>query len=170
MALRFEPLEWPAEQADVAAFLASNVWPFHGAPQLTETDAAAVCVYGADVATFWIRNGDETVGMIRLLDIDDLDDGSGSPLFDLRIAERYRGRGIGREAVQWLTRDLFASYPHLHRIEATTRSDNVAMQTVLSQCGYRQEGRMVEAWLNADGSRQDALTYAILRREHSAHR
>jgi RimJ/RimL family protein N-acetyltransferase len=39
------------------------------------------------------------------------------------------------------------------------------MQTVLDRCGYRREGRLVEAWVGADGTRADTLVYAILRRE-----
>ena len=167
MTLIFEPLDWPAEQAEVVAFLTSNIWPFHASSLLTAEDAAGVRVHESDVATYWIRESDETVGLIRLLDIDDLDDGSGSPLFDLRIAEQHRGRGLGCDAVRWLTHLLFTSYTRLHRIEATTRDDNFAMQTVFSRCGYRLEGRMAEAWLNADRTRNDALTYAILRREHN---
>lgn len=118
---------------------------------------------GDDIATFWIRDGEDTIGLIRLFDLDDLD--NGSPLFDLRIDENHRGRGIGRFAVRWLTAHLFTTYPGLHRIEATTRSDNLAMQAVFAHCSYRQEGRMLEAWKNADGTRSDTLTYAILRRE-----
>ncbi len=56
------------------------------------------------------------------------------------------------------------------RIEATTRHDNTAMQKVFDRCGYRQEGRLVEAWVSADGSRFDTLIYAILRREWSVSR
>ena len=67
--------------------------------------------------------------------------------------------------MDWLTAYLFTTYPGLHRIEATTRADNAAMQAVLVRCGYRLEGTMVEAWKQADGTRFDSLTYAILRRE-----
>jgi RimJ/RimL family protein N-acetyltransferase len=119
-----------------------------------------------DVATFWIRDDGQTIGMIRLLDLDQLD--VGSPLFDLRKAENHRGCGIGRHAVHWLTGHLFGAYPILHRIEATTRDDNLAMQSVFTHCGYRLEGRLLEAWRNADGTRSDTLTYAILRREYGA--
>jgi RimJ/RimL family protein N-acetyltransferase len=162
--MRFEPVRWPDDADDVVAFLVASTWPFHGTPSLMPADAAEVTVASDEVASFWIREGDETVGLVRLLDLADLDDGS--PLFDLRIAEAQRGRGVGRQAVGWLTGHLFTTYPELHRIEATTRGDNAAMQAVFAQCGYRLEGRFVEAWKNADGSRHDALVYAILRHEH----
>lgn len=165
MGLRFELLDWPVDAPKVVEFLSSNEWPFHGRQRLSSAEAEAVGVVGDDIATYWIRDGDETIGMIRLFDLDDIDDGS--PLFDLRIAEGHRGRGVGREAVRWLTRHLFAAYPGLHRIEATTRADNLAMQAVFDRCGYRLEGRMVEAWKNTDGTWSDTLVYAILYREHA---
>ena len=85
-----------------------------------------------DVLTFWIRDRGKTVGMVRLFDLDDLD--VGSPLFDLRIAEGHRGRGLGRQAVHWLTDHLFTTFAMLHRIEATTRDENMAMQAVFAHC------------------------------------
>lgn len=163
MTLAFDPLRWPDEATDAVAFLTGHEWPFHGRPRLTAAEAAEVCVSADDVVTFWIRDAGETIGMIRVFDLDDLE--TGSPLFDLRIAEAHRGRGVGRLAVRWLADHLFTTFPVLHRIEATTRSDNLAMQAVFARCGYRQEGRLVEAWANADGTRADTLVYAILRRE-----
>lgn len=168
MALEFDPLHWPEDAQTVVEFLTASEWPCHGVPLLSRTDAAKVSVVANDTATFWIRNGAETVGLIRLLDLDDLD--VGSPLFDLRIAQGHRGRGVGRQAVRWLTDHLFTTFPELHRIEARTRDDNQAMQAVFAHCGWRLEGRFVEAWTNSDGTRSDALSYALLRREYSAHR
>ena len=51
------------------------------------------------------------------------------------------------------------------RIEATTRHGHTAMQRIFKRCHYRQEGRLVEAWVSSDGSRFDTLTDAIFRRE-----
>ncbi len=166
--LSFDSLVWPDDAEAAILFLTSNEWPFHGLRRLTPDQAATVTVVGDDVASFWIRADSETIGLIRVFDLDDLADGS--PLFDLRLAEAHRGRGVGRAAVTWLTDHLFETYAELHRIEATTRHDNLAMQAVFSQCQYRLEGRMVEAWSNADGTRSDTLTYAILRREWEAQR
>jgi len=150
MLLTFDPLHWPEDAPTVVAFLASNEWPFHPVPLLSPTDAKKVSVEADDIATFWIRSGDEAVGLIRLLDLDDLD--VASPLFDLRVADGHRGLGVGRQAVRWLTDHLFTTYPELHRIEATTRVDNQAMQKVFAHCSWRLEGRFVEAWTNADGT------------------
>jgi len=164
MDVRFERVEMPDDGEAVVEFLVANQWPFHGVPDLSRAAAAQIPVGSDDIASFWIRQGAAMVGLVRLLDLGDVE--IGSPIFDLRIAEEHRGRGIGRRAVAWLTGHLFTTYSTLHRIEATTRDDNTAMQVALARCGYRQEGRFVEAWANTDGSRRDALTYAILRREH----
>ncbi len=164
MDLQFKPLDLPADEPAVVEFLSTNEWPFHAEPHLSSDTAAQVRVESDDITSFWICEGVTTVGLLRIMDLDDLE--AGSPLFDLRVAEAHRGRRIGRRSVTWLTDYLFTTYPALHRIEATTRDDNVAMQSVFAHCGYRLEGRFVEAWTNADGSRSDALSYAILRHEN----
>lgn len=113
--------------------------------------------------SFWIRVHGAAIGLIRVFDRSDL--GVGSPLLDLRLAKGQRGRGIGTMSVRWLTSHLFSTYPQLVRIEATTRPDNHAMQTVFERCGCRHEGRLVESCVSADGTRSDTLVYATLRRE-----
>lgn len=162
----FEPLVWPDDAEQAARFLASNPWPFHQRAHLAPDQAAQVTLADDETVAFWVRVGSERAGLIRVFDLGDLVDGS--PLFDLRLAARYRGMGLGRAAVDWLTWHLFVTYPELRRIEATTRHDNVAMQRVFAHCGYRLEGRLVEAWANADGTRADTLIYAVLRREWEA--
>lgn len=163
MELTFEPVQWPGDAFDVVHFLTSSEWPFHGAARLTSAEAASVAMADEDTASSWILCAERPTGLIRSLDMSDL--AEGRPLFDLRLAEGERGRGVGPVAVRWLTGHLFAEHPELMRIEATTRHDNTAMQKVFDRCGDRQEGRLVEAWVGADGSRFDTLMYAILRRE-----
>ena len=163
MSFEVVPVSLPADQEAAIEFLTSNGWPFHGVARLTREQAAAVELLSDDTASFWIHDGDRNIGLLRAFDLDDLE--SGSPLLDIRIAESYRGHGVGRFGVAWLTHHLFANHPVLHRIEAITRHDNFAMQAVFGHCGYRLEGRLVEAWRSATGTRHDTLIYAILRRE-----
>ncbi len=164
----FVPVVWPADAEAAVAFLSSNEWPYHGQPILSEEQAAKVRLVGDEIESFWVKASDETIGLIRVFDLEDLD--VGSPLLDIRIAHPHRGQGVGTAAVSWVVDHLFSSYSQLHRIEATTRHDNLPMQRVFDRCGFRLEGRMLEAWANADGSRADTWTYAILRREWSATR
>jgi len=151
------------DRGEVDRFLAAHSWPFHGRPTLSLVDAHAVVLEAADVESFTIRDQGELVGLVRLFDLDDLL--SGSPLFDLRIATTHRGRGLGTASVTWLSTHLFDAHPELHRIEATTRGDNVAMMTVLERCRYVREGVLREAWRSENGERHDTMVYGLLRRD-----
>jgi len=164
MRLTFERVS-TAETSAIVAFLSGSDWPFHGAARLSVAEAAAISLSNAETRSFWIRDDGTVVGLVRLLDLDDVDDGS--PLFDLRIASGYRGQGFGTAAAKWLSDYLFVEYPVLHRIEATTRSDNAAMIAILDRCGYHHEGLLREAWKGRDGSRHDTMLYGLLRREWS---
>ena len=109
MALRFEPLNLPEDESAVVDFLVESEWPFHGQPRLSRVEAAQVCVASDDVASYWISEDGGAIGLIRLMDLNDV--GDGSPLFDLRIADAHRGRGVGYRAVNWLTKHLFTGFP-----------------------------------------------------------
>jgi RimJ/RimL family protein N-acetyltransferase len=148
----------PADHDAVVQFLCSHEWPYHARRHILPAD---VDDPADDEVRFWIIHEEQRVGLIRLFDLDDVEDGS--PLFDLRIAPAHRGVGLGRAAVRWLTGHLFATYPNLHRVEATTRHDNLAMQRVLDVCGYQLEGRLRESWPGEDGVRFDTLVYGVLR-------
>jgi RimJ/RimL family protein N-acetyltransferase len=164
MELTFERVS-PDQASVVAAFLCGEEWPFHGTARLSAAEAELISVSGADTRAFWIHDAGNAVGLVRLLDLDDVDDGS--PLFDLRIASGHRGRGVGTAAVTWLSDYLFVEFPALHRVEATTRGDNAAMIAVLERCGYRHEGVLREAWKSSDGSYHDTMIYGLLRHEWS---
>lgn len=166
MQLSFIPLELPAEQDLLVNWLTSESWPFHVNPHPTRAMVLAWVqagiFTGTNHQTFWIRaDVSDPMGLIRLYDLDDVDDGY--PLFDLRIRAAYRGQGIGQQSMQWLTRYLFETWPQLRRIAGTTRSDNRAMRQVLYHCGYAKEGRFRDDWQSTDGQRYDVIQYAILR-------
>ena len=127
VAITFRSIISPADGDAVAQFLSSNSWPYHSRPAVSADEAAQIELASESVESYWILDGGVAVGLVRLLDLDDIDLG-GSPVFDLRIGEARRGRGIGTRTVNWLTRRLFVTHPTLHRIEATTRADNVAMR------------------------------------------
>lgn len=159
----FNQVHLPADDAVVVEFLTGHEWPFHSRARLSPGDVSEMNIDSDTADSYWITLDGERCGLVRLLDLDDVE--SGSPVFDLRIAPAQRGRGLGRAAVQWLTAHLFRTYPALHRIEATTRHDNLAMQRVLDRCGYRLEGTLRESWRNQDGSRHATLVYGIVRPE-----
>jgi RimJ/RimL family protein N-acetyltransferase len=167
MELSFQPLSLLAEREVLADFLSSHTWPFHSSSQLNREEIVQKIDEGAfsstDTQTFWIINSDNHVGLIELFDLDDVEDGS--PLFDLRIHPEFRGQGVGKQAVTWLTQYLFETYPVLGRIEGTTRADNVAMRKVFLGCSYVKEGHIRKSWAAEDGKKLDTVIYGILRED-----
>lgn len=158
---RFERMDRSDAEA-LTDLLASEDWPYHcGGTRDRDAvlDRVASGYYDSEsVRTFWIVDDGRRVGLVRLEDI-----GHGAPMFDLRIRRSDRGRGVGREAVVWLTRYLFEELPDITRIEATTRQDNQAMRRVFRRCGYAKEAHYRQAWPTTGGSSADAVGYAILR-------
>lgn len=165
MPVSFPSVETLRDHDKLVQFLCDDEWPFHGRPRLTAGDVVAIDFASDDVASFWIVDHDDNVGLVRLLDLNDI--GEGTPLFDLRIASRHRGRGYGAQATTWIVDHLFTKYPELHRIEADTRHDNAVMQGVLSNAGFTLEGRLRESWCSSDGRRFDTLIYGLLRTDPS---
>ena len=160
--LSFEEIDAEQDRGAVVALLAINDWPFHGSNRLSEELAAGVPLGPPEeVRAFWIVENLDRIGIVRLLDLEDADDGSVQ--FDLRVAQAHRGRGVGQRAVAWLTQFLFSSYPSLHRIEAATRIDNHAMRKALERNRYKLEGRLRETWPSQDGVRFDTALYGRLR-------
>jgi RimJ/RimL family protein N-acetyltransferase len=157
----FKRVEVPRDHRELVRFLCNDEWPYHGQPKLAPADVVAMDFASSDVISFWVMERRQTVGLIRLLDLGDVV--GGSPLFDLRIASEHRGRGYGKRAAQWIVDHLFTDCPELHRVEANTRADNAAMQTVLSAVGFTLEGRLRDAWRGAEGQRFDTMIYGILR-------
>jgi len=159
----YQPLR-RADAADFGAFLAAESWPFHAGGPVNREQVAGKVADGyydsASVRTHWILVGGRRCGFVKAFDLDD-----GTPLFDLRIAAAYRGRGVGTAAVAWLIRYLFKLLPDIGRIEATTRADNVAMRAVLRASGFVKEAHYRQAWPDSQGFLHDAIGYAILRRD-----
>ena len=169
-ALRFEPVRLPGDAAALTDFLTRQPWPFHVGTSLTASGVrsriAAGGFDGATVRSFWIvddAGADGPHGRVGLVRLEDL--GDGDPLFDLRVDERHRGRGVATAAVRWLTRWLFTELPAAGRVEANARVDNTAMRAVLERCGYVKEAHHRRAWPGADGAVHDGIGYAVLRQD-----
>jgi len=146
-------VEIPRDEPDLVDFLCADEWPFHGRRQLSVEDVRGIDFGSADVASFWVVDGDERLGLIRIFDLGDI--GEGAPRFDLRIAKTHRGRGYGTDAARWIVSHLFTTYPELHRAEANTRDDNAAMRAVLSRAGFTLEGRLRQSWRGNDEEGDD---------------
>jgi len=161
--VEFEHVETPGDLQQLVKFLCNDGWPFHGQRRLTPDDVIAMDFTSAEAVSYWIIEQGHVVGLIRVLDLSDI--GRGAPLLDIRIAGEHRGRRLGTRATHWVVGHLFDSYPDLHRIEAATRHDNTAMQRVLSNTGFVNEGRLRDAWWSDSGQWFDTMIFGMLRRD-----
>ena len=75
----------------------------------------------------------------------DIADG-GNPVFDLRLADDHRGRGLAAPILHALTDLVFRRWPSVHRFEGQTRDDNVAMRAAFRRAGWVHEGCYRDAW------------------------
>ncbi|UOY92492.1 GNAT family N-acetyltransferase [Ectobacillus sp. JY-23] len=146
---------------ELIMFLTSETWSFHGQSSLSEEDVrkSAARYTGPGTQTFWITEGKEKVGMIRVFELED-------PIcmFDLRLRSKHRGKGIGAVAVRWMTDYVFTHYPHIIRIEGHTRYDNLAMRKTLFNSGYVKEAYHRKAWPQG-GALFDSIGYAMIRED-----
>ena len=167
MSANFVPLELPAERKVLAAWLSGDHWPFHSNLKLEREQVLKWIdgnyFDGPNNATFWITLETEPVGLIRLFGLEDI--GDGEPMFDLRIRNAFRGRGLGTQAVQWLTDHLFSKHEILGRIAGTTRVDNLAMRGAFRRCGYAKEAHYRRSWPSVESQFFDTVAYGILRED-----
>jgi RimJ/RimL family protein N-acetyltransferase len=153
------------ESRKLAAWLASDRWPFHGLRQeWTEADVLAAVAAGefTDGAnrSFWVLSGDDRVGLLRFRYLDEP-----SPDVDVRVLTRFRGRGIATAMVVWAAGYIFTETDR-HRLYGETRIDNVAMRRVFDRCGWTQEAHYRASWPDGEGGWVDSVGYAILRSDH----
>ncbi|GIN85936.1 hypothetical protein J6TS2_23220 [Heyndrickxia sporothermodurans] len=151
------------ESEELITFMLNNRWEFHSDPNPTREEIKRGIQngwYKNDRQTFWVESSGQKMGLIIIHDFSDT-----IPLFDLRLSENYRGRGLGKACVKWLTNYLFQLSDKKIRIEAYTRADNYPMRKTLWNCGYVKEGYMRNAWENKDGTISDSVCYAIIRKD-----
>lgn len=160
-----------SEKEIIINFLSSGYWQYHSTPKISkeklEKQFDSGYFNGEGIRTFWIINENENseIGVIRLFDLGSDPDDDETPLFDIKIKEEFRGKGVGFEALKWLTDFVFTNYPNKLRFEATTRVDNIAMRRVFEKCGFVKEAHYRLAWPDKDGNRYDCTGYAILKQD-----
>jgi RimJ/RimL family protein N-acetyltransferase len=164
----FVPVDVAAEADALRAFLATNAFPFHGNPHPTTEDVDRRIAGGdfeaPDHEALWVEvAGAGRVGLVVLDDIEDP-----GIMFDLRLAEASRGRGLGAHVLRALTDHVFRSHPHATRFEGQTRDDNRAMRRSLLAAGFVKEAHYRDGWPVAGGAPRDSVAYGILRRDHEA--
>lgn len=152
-----------ADRAELVAFLSGSAFPFHVGERLTREQADARIDGGAydapDRAAWWVEaEGRGHVGVVVLRDLDD--DG---PVIDLRLAEEHRGAGLAAPALRALADVVFTTMPRVHRLEGTTREDNLPMRRAFTRAGFVQESYHRQSWPRPDGPPLAAAGYALIR-------
>ena len=166
MSIVLEPIDPRGSDRDrLIEFFSENVFPFHANSGSRTPEQAAAFVDSAGFvgdggAAFWVV--DPECGRVGVVRFDDL--GDDTPMFDLRLDERHRGRGLGVPTLRAVTDHLFTT-TSANRFEGQTREDNIAMRKVFLRCGWIKEAHYREAWPVEGGAPLAAVGYGILRRD-----
>lgn len=160
--LRINPEE---EREALVEFMTSNTFPFHGVASPTRQDVTQAIDDGRyrseENDSYWLLNDrGRRVGLLRFQDL-----GDHTPLFDLRLADDQRGRGLGRAALRAAANWVFATRPGTQRFEGNTRADNWPMRKAFLACGWAKEAHYRSSWPAPDGTFVDGVAYAILRHD-----
>lgn len=162
--------EWTMEEQEkLIEFMMTNSWPFHGHEHPVRALIEKTIVEGGyqsdQVTTFWIENDEgQQVGLVKIFDLQD-----DIPLFDLRIADHYRGKGYGPKALKMVTDFVFSLPEKKIRLEGNTRHDNFAMRKAFERTGFVKEAHLRQAWFSPKENRYyDAVTYGMTREDWQA--
>lgn len=151
-----------SDREALIAFMTANEFPFHMRPRPTSAQVESSIADGAyddeDTQTYWIE--DSELGRIGTLSLEDLTDPT--PLFDLRLDSRFRGRGLGTKVLLATTDHVFKTMD-VNRFEGQTREDNFAMRAVFLKAGWVKEAHYREGWPVDGGGSVASVAYAILR-------
>lgn len=162
--------EWTMEEHEkLIEFMTTNSWPYHGHEHPVRALIEKTIVEGGyksdQVKTFWIENDEgEQVGLVKIFDLQDE-----IPLFDLRIADSYRGQGYGPKALRMIADFVFSLPEKKIRLEGHTRHDNFAMRKAFERTGFVKEAHLRQAWFSPKQNRyHDAVTYGMTREDWEA--
>lgn len=146
-------------------FMTGHEFPFHMRPRPRAEDIETAISEGdyrdEDNDSFWIDHSEfGRVGFDRLEDLSDP-----TPLFDLRLAESFRGRGLGTQVLRELTDHVFSTMSRVNRFEGQTREDNLPMRKTFLRCGWIKEAHYREAWPVEGGAPVASVGYGITRHD-----
>ncbi|HRE41743.1 MAG TPA: GNAT family protein [Ignavibacteria bacterium] len=169
MDIKIEKIESLNEEniSTLKNILSSQRWDFHSSPIVTSDKILDNINSGyylnKDIVTFLIKSGEEYIGVMRLFDLGDDWEDDETPMFDIRILNSYRKKGVGEYSLKFLTDFVFNTYPNKWRFEGTTRADNIAMRKLFEKCGFVKEAHYRQAWPDESGKKYDCTGYGILR-------
>lgn len=161
-------IEWTMEeQEQLIEFITTNIWPYHvnshPARDIVEKTIDEGGYESDEAKTFWlVDDADVQVGMVKIYDLQD-----DIPLFDLRIAEKWRGLGYGTKALKLISEYVFSLPNNKIRLEGHTRQDNIAMRKTFENAGFVKEAHLRQAWyVPKEDAYYDAVTYGITRQDY----
>ncbi|MHC1720163.1 MAG: GNAT family N-acetyltransferase [Clostridiaceae bacterium] len=108
--------------------------------------------------SFGIFKGDNLIGKIRLSSV--IYGVFNNAFIGYSIDEAQQGKGYMKQAVRLVCKYAF-EYMDLHRIEASTLTDNIKSQKVLLSCGFKEVGKS-EKYLLISGKWRDHLIFALI--------
>ncbi|AYC30394.1 GNAT family N-acetyltransferase [Paenisporosarcina cavernae] len=158
--------EWTMEEQELLIhFMTTNNWPFHGnstpAREIIEKTIEEGGYESDEVKTFWLEEDSQKVGMVKLFDLQD-----DIPVFDLRIAEAFRGKGYGPQALKLIATYVFSLPENKIRIEGHTRQDNFAMRKTFERAGFVKEAHLRKSWYSPKEDKlYDSITYGMTRED-----
>lgn len=158
-------VDLPGDGPELVDHVSSQDYPFHVWRNPSRADVESRLAEGRyldkDHATYWVDHSTE--GRIGIVILDDLTEDT--PMFDLRLTNAARGRGLGREVLEAVTDLVFTTMPEARRFEGQTREDNVAMRRTFLRAGFLKEAHYREGWPVDGGEPLASVAYAILRRD-----
>lgn len=153
------------DRGPLVDFMTGNTFPFHMVPRPTRAQVEEWIGEGAyrdeDNDSFWVEHTD--LGRIGFFRLEDLTDDA--PVFDLRLGEDLRGRGLAAEVLRAATELVFTTMPQVNRFEGQTREDNLAMRRAFLRCGFLKEAHYREGWPVEGSDPVASVAYGILRRD-----
>jgi len=167
MALTLTPMDPSGrDRAELTAFLTANAFPFHVRARATTADVTRAIDDGAwdgdGTESFWLDDDDRgRVGVLRLDDVADP-----TAMIDVRLAETWRGHGLGAAALGLASAHVFATRPDVVRLEGQTREDNVAMLRAFERAGWVREATYRDGWPVEGAEPLASIAYSVLRRDH----
>lgn len=154
-----------ADRDALVDFFVSNRFPFHVDPRPTPERVDEAIAAGRfrddDNDSYWIDHAEQ--GRIGFLRFEDLTDQA--PLFDLRLADGARGKGLAAAILALGAEHVFSTMPEVRRFEGQTREDNVAMRRAFRRAGWVQEAYYREGWPVEGGAPVASVAYSVLRRD-----
>ena len=154
-----------SQSNDLKEFLTSQTWEFYEEEQITEesfnTKMSKNHFRNDSTKTYLCYENGCLLGCMRYFDLENVDDDF--PMFDIKIHESSRGKGVGTFLLNQTLGLIFKEYSNIFRIEATTREDNVAMQKLFEKCGFNIWGKSSKSWKKNSGEFVSTFHYEKFR-------